>query len=40
MINTLSVHIRDITKTGKILDKAVSLAVNQGCGITLNNEKP
>lgn len=38
--NTLSVRIRDITKTGEILDKAVSLGVNQGGGITFTNEKP
>ena len=40
VINTLSVRIRDITKTGEILDKAVSLGVNQGGGITFTNEKP
>ncbi|MDX8433248.1 MULTISPECIES: SIMPL domain-containing protein [Mesorhizobium] len=38
--NTLSVRIRDIDKTGEILDKAVSLGVNQGGGITFSNEDP
>lgn len=36
--NTLSVRIRDIDKTGEILDKAVSLGVNQGGGISFSNE--
>jgi uncharacterized protein YggE len=38
--NTLSVRIRDIEKTGEILDKSVSLGVNQGGGITFSNENP
>lgn len=38
--NTLSVRIRDIAKTGEILDKAVSLGVNQGGGIAFSNEDP
>lgn len=38
--NTLSVRIRDIDKTGDILDKAVSLGVNQGGGISFSNEDP
>lgn len=38
--NTLSVRVRDISKTGEILDKAVSLGVNQGGGITFTNENP
>jgi uncharacterized protein len=38
--NTLSVRIRDIDKTGEILDKAVSLGVNQGGGISFSNENP
>ena len=38
--NTLSVRIRDIDKTGDILDKAVSLGVNQGGGIAFTNEDP
>ncbi|CAN7697156.1 SIMPL domain-containing protein [Mesorhizobium amorphae] len=38
--NTLSVRIRDIDQTGDILDKAVSLGVNQGGGIAFSNEDP
>lgn len=38
--NTLSVRIRDIAKTGEILDKAVSLGVNQGGSITFANDNP
>lgn len=38
--NTLTVRIRDIAKTGEILDKSVSLGVNQGGGITFSNENP
>ena len=38
--NTLSVRIRDISKAGEILDKAVTLGVNQGGGITFTNENP
>ncbi|WP_378949727.1 SIMPL domain-containing protein [Mesorhizobium sp. ANAO-SY3R2] len=38
--NTLSVRIRDVAKTGEILDKAVSLGVNQGGGITFSNDNP
>ncbi|MGB3418739.1 MAG: SIMPL domain-containing protein [Mesorhizobium sp.] len=38
--NTLSVRVRDIDKTGDILDKAVTLGVNQGGGISLTNENP
>lgn len=38
--NTLSVRVRDIDKTGEILDKAVSLGVNQGGGISFTNEDP
>ncbi|MEP6565010.1 MAG: SIMPL domain-containing protein [Mesorhizobium sp.] len=38
--NTLSVRVRDLDKTGDILDKAVSLGVNQGGGIAFTNEDP
>ena len=38
--NTLSVRIRDIARTGEILDKSVSLGVNQGGDITFSNENP
>ncbi|MBL8584385.1 MAG: SIMPL domain-containing protein [Rhizobiaceae bacterium] len=38
--NTLSVRVRDIDKTGEIIDKAVTLGVNQGAGISFVNEDP
>ncbi|MBD0414634.1 SIMPL domain-containing protein [Oryzicola mucosus] len=38
--NTLSVRVRDISKTGEILDKSVSLGVNQGGGISFANDNP
>ena len=38
--NTLSVRIRDLVKTGEILDKAVSLGVNQGGNIVFANDDP
>lgn len=38
--NTLSVRIRDIAKTGEILDKSVTLGVNQGGGISFANDDP
>jgi uncharacterized protein len=38
--NTLSVRVRDLARTGEIIDKAVSLGVNQGGGIVFTNEDP
>jgi uncharacterized protein YggE len=38
--NTLSVRIRDLDKTGEILDKSVSLGVNQGGGVFFANDDP
>lgn len=38
--NTLSVRVRDIDMTGEIIDKAVSLGVNQGGGISFVNADP
>jgi uncharacterized protein YggE len=38
--NTLSVRVRDLAKTGEILDKSVSLGVNQGGGVTFTNDDP
>ncbi|PBB90179.1 MULTISPECIES: SIMPL domain-containing protein [unclassified Mesorhizobium] len=38
--NTLSVRVRNVDKTGDILDKAVSLGVNQGGGIAFTNDDP
>lgn len=38
--NTLSVRVRDLGKTGEIIDKAVSLGVNQGGNIVFTNDDP
>lgn len=38
--NTLTVRVRDVQKTGAILDRVVSLGVNQGGGITFTNADP
>lgn len=38
--NTLNVRVRDITKVGEIVDRAVTLGVNQGGGITFTNDDP
>lgn len=38
--NSLTVRVRDISKAGEVLDKAVSLGVNQGGGISFGNEDP
>lgn len=38
--NTLSVRLRDIAKVGAVLDKAVTLGVNQGGGISFTNDDP
>ena len=38
--NTLTVRVRDISKAGAILDRSVSLGVNQGGGISFVNEDP
>jgi len=38
--NTLAVRVRDIDKTGEIIDKAVSLGVNQGGDVSFTNEDP
>lgn len=38
--NTLTVRVRDVQKTGVILDKVVSLGVNQGGGISFTNADP
>jgi uncharacterized protein len=40
VVNTLTVRVRDIAKTGEILDKAVSLGVNQGGSIVFTNDDP
>lgn len=38
--NTLSVRVRDLKRTGEILDRAVTLGVNQGGGIRFVNDDP
>src|SRR5690606_5056697 len=38
--NTLAVRVRDVARTGEILDKAVSLGVNQGGNIVFTNDDP
>lgn len=38
--NTLAVRVRDIDKTGEIIDKAVTLGVNQGAGVSFTNDDP
>lgn len=36
--NTISVRVRELAKTGDLIDKAVTLGVNQGGNITFTNE--
>lgn len=38
--NTVTLRVRDLTKLGEILDKAVTLGANQGGGIRFTNDKP
>lgn len=38
--NTLTVRVRALDRLGAILDKAVTLGVNQGGGIQFTNDKP
>ena len=38
--NTLSVRVRDLQKAGEMIDKAVSLGVNQSSGISFANDDP
>ncbi|MDQ6438175.1 SIMPL domain-containing protein [Mesorhizobium sp. LHD-90] len=38
--NTLSIRVRDLAKTGEIIDKALELGVNQGGGVSFANEDP
>lgn len=40
VINTLNIRLRDIARTGEILDMAVSLGVNQGGSISFSNSDP
>src|SRR5690606_11500598 len=38
--NTLTVRVRDLTKLGAIIDRSVTLGVNQGGDITFANSDP
>lgn len=38
--NTLTVRVRDLAKTGQILDASVSLGVNQGGNVVFSNDDP
>lgn len=38
--NSISVRVRDLAKAGEIIDKAVSLGVNQGGNIVFTNDDP
>jgi uncharacterized protein YggE len=38
--NTITVRVRDLSKTGEILDKSVTLGVNQGGSVTFTNDDP
>ena len=38
--NTLSVRVRDISKVGQVLDKSVTLGVNEGGNIMFTNDDP
>ncbi len=38
--NSLAVRVRDLSKVGEVLDKSVSLGVNQGGNISFTNDDP
>jgi uncharacterized protein YggE len=38
--NTLAVRVRDVDKIGEVIDKAVTLGVNQGGDVSFTNEDP
>src|SRR4051812_44760269 len=38
--NTITVRVRDLSRTGEVIDKSVSLGVNQSGNITFTNEDP
>lgn len=38
--NSLSVRVRDLARLGEVIDRAVTLGVNQGGGITFDNDDP
>ncbi len=40
VVNGVGVRVRDLGQLGEILDKSVTLGVNQGGGIEFTNDKP
>lgn len=40
VMNTLSVRVRDLTRLGELLDRSVTLGVNQGGDIVFTNDDP
>ncbi|MGN7736480.1 SIMPL domain-containing protein [Ensifer sp. 22564] len=38
--NGVSVRVRDLAKLGEVIDKSVTLGVNQGGGVQFTNDKP
>lgn len=40
VVNGLSIRVRDLSKLGEIIDKSVTLGVNQGGSIQFTNDKP
>jgi len=38
--NSLTVRVRDLARLGEVIDRAVTLGVNQGGGITFGNDDP
>lgn len=38
--NTISVRVRDLAKTGEVIDKSVTLGVNQGGSVSFANDNP
>ncbi|MBP1883438.1 SIMPL domain-containing protein [Sinorhizobium mexicanum] len=40
VVNGVTVRVRDLSKLGEVLDKSVSLGINQGGGIEFTKDKP
>lgn len=40
VVNTITVRVRDLAKTGEVIDKSVTLGVNQGGNVSFANDKP
>ncbi len=38
--NTITIRVRDLAKTGEIIDKSVTLGVNQGGNVSFANDNP